>query len=120
MKPHLGTRIRSRIIGTVAVAAAAMIALSGCAVGSTGGGSGADAKLSDKPVTISLYWWGAGARATATEKAVKLFEKEHPNVTVKLQSTDWGSYWDKLATTVAGGNAPDVMQFDQLYVASYA
>lgn len=113
MKLHKHSRACSR---AVAIAAASLLALSGCGVG----GGASPNKLSDKPVTISLYWWGSGARVTATDKAVKLFEKKHPNITVKRQSTDWGSYWDKLATTVAGGNAPDVMQFDQLYVASYA
>jgi multiple sugar transport system substrate-binding protein len=119
MKHHLSARVRARILGAAAAAALAALALSGCAVGG-GGGDAGNLKLSTKPVTLSLYWWGAGARATATDDAVKLFEKKHPNITVKLQSTDWGSYWDKLATTVAAGNAPDVMQFDQLYVASYA
>jgi multiple sugar transport system substrate-binding protein len=111
--------LRTRVVGAVAIATASVLAITGCAVGSQNTG-GDDAKLSTKPVTISLDWWGAGARVTATQDAVKLFEKAHPNVTVKMQSTDWGSYWDKLATTVAGGNAPDVMQFDQVYVASYA
>lgn len=109
--------LRSRVIGAVAIATASVLAVGGCAVGNANGG---DAELSKDPVTISLNWWGAGARVTATEQAVKAFEKEHPNITVKTQSTDWGSYWDKLATTVAGGSAPDVMQFDQIYVASYA
>lgn len=120
MKRQTRSRLRSRIVGTIAVAAASVLALTGCAVGNGGSTSDDGPKLGKGPVTISLYWWGAGARVTATEAAVKLFEKKHPNITVKLQSTDWGSYWDKLATTVAGGNAPDVMQFDQLYVASYA
>jgi multiple sugar transport system substrate-binding protein len=116
MKRH--SRLRRH--GVAAVVAFSALLLSGCAVG--GGGASADkgAKLSDKPVTISLYWWGSASRVTSTDAAVKLFEKAHPNITVKLQSTDWGSYWDKLATSVAGGQAPDVMQFDQLYVASYA
>jgi multiple sugar transport system substrate-binding protein len=120
MKPHVRSRVRSRVLSTIAVAAASLVALTGCAVGNGGSSPDGGPQLSKDPVTISLNWWGAGARVTATQAAVKLFEKEHPNVTVKLQSTDWGSYWDKLATTVAGGNAPDVMQFDQLYVASYA
>jgi multiple sugar transport system substrate-binding protein len=118
MKNQHRSRARARVLGAVAAAATALVALSGCAVG--GGASGGDAKLSDKPVTISLDWWGAAARDKLTREAVSMFEKKHPNVTVKVQSTEWASYWDKLATSVAGGNAPDVMQFDQLYLASYA
>ncbi|MET4782206.1 sugar ABC transporter substrate-binding protein [Glaciihabitans sp. UYNi722] len=108
--------IHSRVLGGIAAAAVSMLILSGCAVG---GGDGSTT-LSDKPVTISLNWWGAAARDKLTRTAIDLFEKKHPNITVKGQSTEWAGYWDKLATTVAGGQAPDVMQFDQLYLASYA
>lgn len=116
MQRHSRSRFRSRVLGLAAAAAVSALALSGCAVG---GGSG-DAALSDEDVTISFNWWGAAARDERTRAAIELFEKKYPNITVKAQSTEWGGYWDKLATTVAGGDAPDVMQFDQLYLASYA
>lgn len=109
-------RSRSRLLGFAAATAVSALALTGCAVG---GGDG-DAALSDEDVTISFNWWGATARDERTRAAIDLFEKKYPNITVKGQSTEWGGYWDKLATTVAGGDAPDVMQFDQLYLASYA
>ena len=107
--------IRSRLLAGGAVALSAAL-LSGCAVG----GNEAGAELSDGDVTLSINWWGASARDERTREAIALFEEEHPNISVEGQSTEWGGYWDKLATTVAGGDAPDVMQFDQLYLASYA
>ncbi|GDZ76449.1 sugar ABC transporter substrate-binding protein [Bifidobacteriaceae bacterium MCC01989] len=70
-------------------------------------------------VTIRLNWWGGDARIKATEKAVKGFEKEHPNIHVDTEYADWTGYWDKLAVQSAGGNAPDVMQMDELYLAFY-
>lgn len=70
-------------------------------------------------VTIRLNWWGGDARIKATEKAVKGFEKEHPNIHVDTEYADWIGYWDKLAVQSAGGNAPDVMQMDELYLAFY-
>lgn len=109
-------RSRSRILGFTAATAVSALALTGCAVG---GGNG-DASLSDEDVTISFAWWGASARDERTRAAIDLFEKQYPNITVKPQSTEWGGYWDKLATTAAGGNAPDVMQFDQTHLSSYA
>lgn len=70
-------------------------------------------------VTIRLNWWGGDARIKATEKAVKGFEKEHPYIHVDTEYADWTGYWDKLAVQSAGGNAPDVMQMDELYLAFY-
>lgn len=70
-------------------------------------------------VTIRLNWWGGDARIKATEKAVKGFEKEHPNIHVDTEYADWTGYWDKLAVQSAGGNAPDAMQMDELYLAFY-
>lgn len=107
---------RSRLFGIAAATAVSAVVLSGCAVG----GGNVDAGLSDGDVTIALNWWGASARDERTRAAIDLFEEEYPNITVEGQSTEWGGYWDKLSTTVAGGDAPDVMQFDQLYLASYA
>ncbi|MFD6278971.1 ABC transporter substrate-binding protein [Streptomyces sp. NPDC060209] len=91
-------------------------ALTGCAVGD---GPGAD-RLSKEPVSIRLTWWGGDKRQQLTQQAVELFEKKHPNIDVELEFSDWTGYWDRLATMSAGGNSPDVMQMDQLYLASYA
>lgn len=91
-------------------------ALTGCAVG---GEPGAD-RLSKERVTLRLTWWGADARHQQTIKAVRLFEKKYPHISVKTEFADWTGYWDRLATSAAGGNAPDVIQMDQLYLASYA
>ncbi|UCM90136.1 ABC transporter substrate-binding protein [Streptomyces marincola] len=77
-------------------------------------------ELSDGEVTISFAWWGADARTQQTLEAIELFEREHPNIEVDPQYSDWVGYWDRLATTTAAGDMPDVTQFDQLYLASYA
>jgi multiple sugar transport system substrate-binding protein len=77
-------------------------------------------ELSDGEVTITMNWWGADARTQMTLEAIELFEREHPNINVEPQYADWAGYWDRLATTTAAGDMPDVIQFDQLYLASYA
>jgi len=101
-------------IGAAATAAAALV-LSGCA--STPGTE--TPELSDEPVTISMTWWGGDARHESTQEAIAAFEDEYPNITVEPQYTDWAGYWDQLATAAAGGDAPDVIQMDELYLASY-
>lgn len=106
-----------KVTVTAGIAAAAM-ALAGCGAG---GDSAADeVKLSDGDVTLSINWWGGDNRVKITEEAIDLFESKHPNITVETQYSDWAGYWDKLATSVAGGNVPDVLQMSDFYIASYA
>ena len=42
-----------------------------------------------------------------------------PDIKVTIENTDWGGYWDKLATMTAGNNSPDVIQMDESYIAAY-
>lgn len=104
---------------TIPAAIAAMtMALAGC--GSSGGGSTAEVKPSEGNVTLRLNWWGGDKRIKLTEQAIELFEKEHPNITVEAEYSDWNGYWDKLATSAAGGEVADVLQMSDFYIASYA
>ncbi|HET6529417.1 MAG TPA: extracellular solute-binding protein [Actinoplanes sp.] len=81
-----------------------------------GSGSGS---AGDK-VELSIFWWGAEARAALTEKALALYEQRHPGVTFKKTWQANQGYFDKLATLTAGGNAPDIFQIDDNYLAEYA
>ncbi|CAM3827413.1 ABC transporter substrate-binding protein [Kibdelosporangium persicum] len=83
-------------------------------------GSGADGELSTEPVTLRFTWWGADDRHKRTQQVIELFQKQHPNITVRGEFKEWNGYWDSLATTVAANDAPDIIQMDELYLASYA
>jgi len=78
--------------------------------GSTGGG----------PVTIRFDWWGNPDRAEVTEKAIDLFEQKNQNIKVETSYAEFNAYFQKLATQIAGGGAPDVLQMDYRYVREYA
>jgi len=69
---------------------------------------------------LSIFWWGAQARADLTDKALALYTQKHPNVTFKKTWQANQGYFDKLATLTAGGNAPDIFQIDDNYIAEYA
>ncbi|MFJ8752929.1 ABC transporter substrate-binding protein [Streptomyces sp. NPDC102441] len=71
-------------------------------------------------ITLTFSWWGNDDRASRTVKAVRLFEKEHPGVTVRTSNGDFGSYMQKLATQAAGGGIPDVAQLDYRQISQYA
>src|SRR5436309_2296908 len=58
-------------------------------------------------VELRFAWWGNAARAELTNTAIKAFEAENPNITVKPEYGDIGGYFDKLATQVAANDAPD-------------
>lgn len=111
MRRH-GLRGASRAV-TLAVTAG--LAISAC----SGTGAG-NAELSDEPVTLRVTWWGSDERHQRTQQVIDLFEKKHPNITIKGEFKEWTNYWDSLATTVAANDAPDVIQMDELYLASYA
>lgn len=101
---------------TVLLAVPAALTLSACAQGAPAG----DTKLSTEPVTLRFTWWGADARHQRTQQVIKLFQDKHKNITVKGEFKDWNGYWDSLATTAAAKDAPDVIQMDETYLASYA
>ncbi|PLS25924.1 ABC transporter substrate-binding protein [Bifidobacterium imperatoris] len=110
----------NRVWKKVMAAGLATVTLcSAAACGSSVGASDVPVVPADGDVTIRLNWWGGDARIKATEQAVKGFEAEHPNIHVDMEYSDWTGYWDKLAVQSAGGNAPDVMQMDELYLAFY-
>jgi multiple sugar transport system substrate-binding protein len=88
-------------------------------VAACGGGDDTSTDANRK-VELSIFWWGAEGRAALTEKALALYTAKHPNVTFKKTWQANQGYFDKLATLTAGGNAPDVFQIDDNYIAEYA
>ncbi|MDK1344715.1 extracellular solute-binding protein [Streptomyces sp. 378] len=102
------------------VAVGAVVSCSLVLTACSGGSTGAAPELGDKPVTIRATWWGADARAQLTNEVIAAFEKKYPNIKVKGEYKDWAGYWDALATTTAAKDSPDVIQMDELYLASYA
>ncbi|MFN8223837.1 MAG: extracellular solute-binding protein [Gaiellales bacterium] len=47
------------------------------------------------------------------------FEKEHPGVTVDVQYQTWGTHLQKFDATLAGGNAPDVIEMGNTEMTKY-
>ncbi|GAA2975231.1 multiple sugar transport system substrate-binding protein [Microbacterium terrae] len=112
------TRSAQRWLMLTSVGAATALALTACA-GSAETPSTAPT-LSDEPVTLTFTWWGNDVRHGITEELIAAFEAEHENITIEPQFTDWAGYWDKLATTVAAGDAPDIIQMDEKQLSTYA
>lgn len=80
----------------------------------------ATAGAEQEPVTLRVTWWGSQTRHDLTMAAIEKFEEKYPYITVEAEFTSWDGYWSKLATQVAGGLMPDVIQMDYQYLNQYA
>lgn len=70
-------------------------------------------------VTLRVSTWGNDSRIRLTQEAADAFMAANPNIKVTIENSEWGSYWEKLATTTAANDAPDVIQMDESYIAAY-
>jgi multiple sugar transport system substrate-binding protein len=71
-------------------------------------------------ITLSIAWWGNDKRQALTEEAIKLFQKDHPNV--KFEMTSYASTGDiklGLAMNTADQKMPDIMQTDMEFATNY-
>jgi multiple sugar transport system substrate-binding protein len=110
---------RQFLIGASGLAAAATtMGLGACAPGSSGGGSQGGGNQGGK-TSLALAWWGNPTRNKNTQAMIDAYMKANPNVAITGQPGDFTSYWDKLATQTAGGQAPDIIQMDMLYISEY-
>lgn len=71
------------------------------------GSSGSDTASSGGTVTLRYAIWDA-VQEPALKKSIDAFEKQHPNIKVKIELNAWAQYWSKLQTQMAGRTAPDV------------
>jgi pectin-derived oligosaccharide transport system substrate-binding protein len=110
---------RQFLIGAGGLAAAATtMGLAACAPGSGGAGSqggGGEGGATE----LALAWWGNPTRNKNTEAMIAAYMAANPNVKISGQPGEFGSYWDKLATQTAGGEAPDIIQMDMNYISEY-
>jgi multiple sugar transport system substrate-binding protein len=103
-----GRRRRWRV--ALGIALAAVLPLAAC-----GGGDDDSAKRAG-PVTLTLWSW-----VPDLQQQVDIFEKAHPNITVKLVNAGQGAAeYTKLRTAfTAGSGAPDVTQMEFQFLPSF-
>ena len=54
------------------------------------------------------YWIWDSNQLPAVKTMVGLFSQHYPNIEVKIDVVDFGSYWSKMLTVMAAGTPPDV------------
>jgi multiple sugar transport system substrate-binding protein len=71
---------------------------------------------------VDLEFWLRDTRPSnveAMEKIVENFEKENPNIKVKVVLTPWSGVEQKTMTAIAAGTLPDLSQLNQTGAADY-
>lgn len=64
------------------------------------------------PTVVRYSRWAGGSETTAFQAVVDKFNAtvgKEKNIVVKFEPLPWGTYWDKLRTTILAGDAPDVI-----------
>ena len=93
------------------MASVAMIAgMSACGRSANNADSDSDAvkTIDSSKATGDLTIWAMGNEGDLLGDFVKGFEKENPDVKVKVTAIPWSSAHDKLQTAIAAGNGPDL------------
>jgi multiple sugar transport system substrate-binding protein len=113
---------RRWLIGSSAVACAAVLAACGSSDnsgGSTSAGKGKGPVPEPKsPVTITFSSWVGGQ--PDMKRLAAQFHQQHPNITVKFQNVPAEQASQKLTTQIAGGEPPDVAYLDSSNVNDFA
>jgi multiple sugar transport system substrate-binding protein len=119
-QPELSGPSRRTLLAALGLGVPAAAALAACGSSSDNGSAGGKVVPDETgPVELSVFWWGAQARADITSNVLKLYTSKHPNVTFKQQWQGNAGYYDKLATMAAGGTAPDLFQIDDNGLSDY-
>lgn len=71
-------------------------------------------------IELHLTWWGSQTRHDKTIAVIEMFEKQHPNIDITYEFSNFNDYWTLLSTKAASDSLPDVMQHDYAYLSEWA
>src|SRR5579859_5374072 len=97
--------IRTPRRGLVALLSVVTLCLAGCA-----------SKADD---VRTLTFWTIGREGEAVVKLLPQFEREHPDIHVKVQQLPMTAAHQKLLTAFAGSSTPDVSQLGNTWIPEF-
>jgi oligogalacturonide transport system substrate-binding protein len=109
---------RFRSILALSLAAVTVLSLTACS-GKSGTAGTSSVAVGSRTASLRFSWWGGDARAKATLDVIKQFETKYPKITIEGEYGSSDGYNDKLATQLAAGTAPDVIQVGTGYLPTY-
>lgn len=66
-----------------------------------------------------VRFWALGREGEVVKEMVRDFEKEHPDITVRVQQIPWSAAHEKLLTAFVGDVTPDVAQIGNTWVPEF-
>jgi N,N'-diacetylchitobiose transport system substrate-binding protein len=103
--------MRARILGALALAGALLAVIAATA---SGGAAATNSITVWLQVDAQAANWQPIVRAATAE-----FQRAHPGVAVDVQYQTWGNHLQRLDATLAGGNAPDVIEMGNTEMTKY-
>jgi N,N'-diacetylchitobiose transport system substrate-binding protein len=94
---------------------AVLVAVLAVAASTAGGAT----KHSAASITVWLQVDAQSGWPDVVAAANSAFSKQHPGVDVKVQYQNWGTHLGKFDATLAGGNAPDVIEMGNTEMTKY-
>ncbi len=98
----MAARRSARFLLTPLLAIFFVLAFAGC------GDRGKSDDSHGGPLVIDFWNGFTGPDGKTMEAIVSQFEKDNPDIKVRMQIIPWGTYYDKLTLSLAYGGAPDV------------
>lgn len=89
------------------------LALLSTLLGGVGCGSNADSGR------VELRFWAMGREGEVVQELVRDFEREHPNIRVRVQQLPWTAAHEKLLTAFVGDATPDIAQLGNTWIAEF-
>ncbi|MFP3466805.1 ABC transporter substrate-binding protein [Leifsonia sp. SIMBA_070] len=102
---------KRHLAGAIALVAGLALGLTACAPGgSTAAGSSrpVSTDVSGKDVTLKILDFWQNDEGKWMDAVVKDFEKQHPNITIKRTTQDWGQVMNTVNLRLADPNGPDI------------
>lgn len=102
---------KRHLAGAIALATGLALGLAACA---PGGSTAADSSrpvskdVSGKDVTLKILDFWQNDEGKWMDAVVKDFEKQHPNITIKRTTQDWGQVNNTVALRLADPSGPDI------------
>jgi len=68
-----------------------------------------------------IYWNGlTGSDGATMVEMVEKYTEENPDVSVRVEMMEWGTYFDKLLTSLVSGNPPDLFLLHEFEIPQFA
>jgi multiple sugar transport system substrate-binding protein len=73
-----------------------------------------------KASPTTLRFWAMGREGEVVQELLAEFERENPDIRVRVQQIPWSAAHEKLLTAYVGGSTPDLSQLGNTWISEFA